>query len=112
MKLKWIVSTTAIILLIIAAFLGLAKHDSVMAAQEEGAKIEGLLLDRFAADGSADFIVRFTEQADLSPAYSMDWDARGEFVYNSLRETAANSQVNAKGILDVAGLKYETFISG
>src|SRR4030066_554150 len=102
MKLKWLVNTTAMVLLIFIAFLGLAQHDSVMAAQEEGAKIEGLLLDRFAADGSADFIVRFTEQADLSPAYSMDWDARGEFGINSLRETAANSQVNAKSILDIA----------
>jgi hypothetical protein len=75
MKLKWIVSTTAIILLIIVAFLGLAKHDSVMAAQDEGTKIEGSLIDRFATDGSADFIVRFNDQADLSAAYTMDWDA-------------------------------------
>ena len=112
MKLKWLINTTAIALLIFVAFLGLARHDSVLAAQEEGSKIESTLLDSFAADGNADFIVRFTEQADLSPAYSMDWDARGEFVYNSLRDTAANSQVNAKSILDIAGLKYQTFISG
>ena len=112
MKLKWIVSTTAIILLIIVAFLGLAKHDSVMAAQDEGTKIEGSLVDRFATDGSADFIVRFNDQADLSAAYTMDWDARGEFVYNTLRETAATSQVNAIGMLNTDGLRYETFIAG
>ena len=105
MKLKWIIRTTAIALLIAVALFGLAGHDSIVAAQDESSKIEGVLLDRFTADGSADFIVRFTEQADLSAAYSMDWNARGEFVYNSLVDTAAKSQVNAKAILDGAGLK-------
>ena len=57
--------------------------------------------------------MRFTDQADLSAAYSMDWNARGEFVYNTLRETAAtNSQVNAIGMLKTDGLRYETFIAG
>ena len=55
-------------------------------------KIEGLLLDRFAAEGSSDFLVRFAEQADLSPAYSMNWTDRGWFVYNTLTETARCSR--------------------
>ena len=71
-----------------------------------------MLLDRFAADGSADFIVRFTEQADLSAAYSMDWNARGEYVYNTLLETANRSQVNANAILNQNGFKYQTIIGG
>ncbi|MFZ2096548.1 MAG: hypothetical protein WAV05_07910, partial [Anaerolineales bacterium] len=71
MKLKWLINTTAIALLIMVAFLGLASHDSVVAAQDEASKIETMLLDQFAANGSADFIVRFTEQADLSAAYAM-----------------------------------------
>jgi uncharacterized repeat protein (TIGR01451 family) len=112
MKLKWLINTTAIALLIMVAFLGLASHDSVVAAQDEASKIEAMLLDQFAANGSADFIVRFAEQADLSPAFDMDWDARGEFVYNTLRETAANSQVTAKALLDNGSLKYQTFIGG
>jgi hypothetical protein len=112
MKLKWLINSTAIALLIIVAFVGLARHDSVMAAQDESNKIEGLLLDRFTADGSADFIVRFTEQADLSPAYSMDWNARGEFVYNTLHDTAYRSQANAKAILDERGLSYQIYIAG
>jgi hypothetical protein len=112
MKLKWIVNTITIALLILVAFLGLAKHDSVMAAQDEGNKIEGLLLDRFSIEGSADFIVRFTEQADLSVAYAMDWKARGEFVYNTLLETANRSQANAIAILNSNGLKYQTLIGG
>ncbi|MFZ2095697.1 MAG: S8 family serine peptidase, partial [Anaerolineales bacterium] len=112
MKLKWVIHTTVIALIIMISFLSLASHDSVVAAQAEASKIETMLLDQFAANGSADFIVRFTEQADLSAAYAMDWNARGEFVYNTLRETAANSQVNAKALLDNGGLKYQTFIAG
>src|SRR4030042_5532615 len=112
MKLKGLIKFAAITLLVAVAILGLAGHDSIVAAQDEGSKIEGLLLDQFSAESSADFIVRFSEQAELSAAFSMDWDARGDFVYNTLVDTAAKSQVNAKAILDVSGLTYQTFIAG
>jgi subtilisin family serine protease len=75
-------------------------------------KIENGLLTAIEENGNADFIVRFTNQADLSAANSMDWDARGEFVYNILRDTAYRSQANAKVILDAQGLAYQTFIAG
>jgi len=112
MKLKWIVNLIVVTLLYMIALFGLAHRDAAVAAEEGSDKIEVLLLDEFSANGSADFIVRFTEQADLSPAYSMDWNARGEFVYNTLRDTANNSQANAKAILDAQGLTYQTFIAG
>src|SRR4030042_5638930 len=112
MKLKWLIKLSAIALLVAVAFLGLVGHDSIVTVPDEGSKIEGLLLDQFSAESSADFIVRFTEQADLSAAFSMDWDARGDFVYNTLVDTSARSQLNAKAILDVSGLTYQTFIAG
>jgi hypothetical protein len=112
MKLKWFINSAIIALVIIAAFIGLANHDQAIAAQDDGSKIEGLLLDRFTTDGTADYIVRFTEQVDLSPAYSMDWNTRGEYVYKTLTEAATNSQVNAKAILDGFSLSYQTFIAG
>lgn len=112
MKFKWIVNTLVIILILTVAILGLVQRDAAVAAEKGSDKIEGLLLDQLAADGSADFIVRFSEQADLSSAYYMDWDARGEFVYNTLRDTAERTQANAKSILDERGLTYQTFIAG
>jgi hypothetical protein len=112
MKLKWLFNTTAIVLLVLVVFLGLARHDSVIAAQDGDSKIESMLLDQISISGSADYIVRFADQADLSAAYSMDWDARGDFVYQTLLEKAANSQVNAKTILAKDGLKFQTFIGG
>jgi hypothetical protein len=75
-------------------------------------KIEAALLDRLARDGTADMIVRFAEQADLSPAYSMNWNDRGWFVYNSLRETAAHSQTRAIAYVKGRGLDNQTFIAG
>ncbi len=111
MKLKWIISMTVVAMLLAVGMVALAGHDSIVAAQDEGAKLESALLDKFATEGSADFIVRFTEQADLSAAYAMDWSARGEFVYNTLRETAAKSQANAIAMLDVAGLKHQTIFT-
>ncbi len=71
-----------------------------------------MLLDKFAAEGSADFIISFNEKADLSPAYSMDWDTRGHFVFDTLTATAKRIQIQTKATLDGFGLKYQTFISG
>ncbi len=76
------------------------------------AKIEQEVLDQIAVNGQSDFIVRFSEQANLSPAYTMDWKTRGEFVYNLLRETANRSQAHAIDMLTAEGLEYHTFIAG
>lgn len=112
MKLKWLISTAAITLMIMVAFLGLAKHDAVMAAQDIASKIDAVLLDRFTTDGSSDFIVRFSDQADLSAAAGMDWTTRGVFVYDSLVETANQSQANAIAILNSNGYRNETLVGG
>ncbi len=114
-----------IILIASVILLGrLARTDSSQAASliperglqvldlQTSEKIEQDLLTTLEEKGQADFIVRFTEQADLSPAFSMDWEARGEFVYNTLRDVADRSQANAKKTLDAAGVTYQTFIAG
>jgi subtilisin family serine protease len=79
---------------------------------DAGNKIDSQVLDEMAESGAGDFIIRFTEQADLSPAYAMSWEERGEFVYNTLSEVAARSQAKAKAYLDSQGLSYQTFIAG
>ena len=76
------------------------------------AKIEAELLNQLTAGGRSDMIVRMAEQADLSPAYQMNWRERGEFVYRTLSETARRSQARAKALLDRYGLRYQTFIAG
>jgi subtilisin family serine protease len=112
MRHTWINSAIALIMLMVVAFIGLARHDAVLAAQDPNTKVESYLQDKFSSEGNADFIIQFAEQADLSAAYAMDWDARGEYVYNTLRQTAEQSQAEAKAMLDAEGLKYQTFING
>jgi subtilisin family serine protease len=112
MKLKWIVKFIVVALFCLLTLFSLANLDSAIAANENSNKIENQLLDQYTTGESTDFIVRFTEQADLSPAYSMDWETRGEYVYNTLRATADRSQAAAKALLDEQGLSYQTFIAG
>ncbi|MGB9724538.1 MAG: carboxypeptidase regulatory-like domain-containing protein, partial [Chloroflexia bacterium] len=104
-------SKVLIALLLLA--LTLTVLPAALAQRAEGTdKIEQALLDRFATEGSADFIVRFADQADLSPAYKMNWQERGEFVVRVLTETAQRSQARARALLDARGLRYRTFIAG
>ncbi len=110
MKRKWLFNTIAVVLLIIVAFLGLAKHDSVVAAQDEGKKIEELLMDRFAVDGSTDFFVIMTEQADVSTSTQMSTkEQKGQYVFDTLVATAEQSQADLLAYLDKHAVTYESF---
>ena len=107
--------TGMIVLLITAGLVGiaLAQTDEKPEADERPytEKIELDLVEQFNA-GAADYIIRFKQQADLSAAYKMGWKERGEFVYNTLRQTAEISQAQAKGILGSTNLRFQTFIAG
>ena len=80
-------------------------------AQQNADKIEPRLRDQLAAEGRADFVVTFAEQPDLAPAYALGWAARGDFVYNTLQETAARSQAGAGADLDARGLRHQTLLA-
>jgi len=59
------------------------------------------------ADGTADFVVVLDNQADLSAAYIIkDWHARGEYVYNTLRQHAQLTQANMRQYLDGQAVDY------
>ena len=111
MKNKWLLKFLCIVIILVLALIGLVYDNSNAIAQQSTAKIESLLLDQFTSNGAADLIVEFSEQADLTPAYSMDWNTRGEFVYNTLLETATRSQTNARVLVDSSGLKYQSFFA-
>ena len=112
---KWVLNILSAMLLL-TGFLGGFAGEPVTAAIDASTdpfkKIETSLLDELAVNGTTDFILTFSSQADLSPAFQMDWAARGEFVYDTLKQTAAHSQAKAKGVLDGAGFEYQTFITG
>ncbi len=81
-------------------------------AEFGGGVVQNEVLESLQEQGSSDFVIVMSDQADLSPAYSMDWEQRGWFVYNTLKETAGRSQAAVRAVLDAQGVRYESFIAG
>jgi len=82
-----------------------------MTAAAEKAPIEQALLDKFAAEGTANFFVKMAVEADLSAAYGMDWAARGEYVWNALNEVAAKTQAPVIDYAQKNGLDYKSMLT-
>jgi subtilisin family serine protease len=59
-------------------------------------------------DGMATFIVYMHQQADLSAAYRMDWSTRGQYVLDTLRSVANQTQADLKAALGGMGVTYES----
>ncbi len=75
-------------------------------------RVDPQILAELEVDGATDFIVMMKEQADLSGAFSMvDWDARGQYVYDRLLETANRTQAALRADLAQEGLSYQPFIA-
>ena len=73
-------------------------------------KVQNRVLSDTASGGQSSFIVELAQQADLSRAYWMkDQDARGWYVYNTLRRTAAKTQAPLRAMLDTQGVQYRSF---
>ena len=67
-------------------------------------KVQNRVLSDTASGSESSFIVELTQQADLSRAYGMrDQDARGWYVYRTLKADAARTQAPIKALLDSAG---------
>ncbi len=74
------------------------------------APIEGKVLDQLAANGKASFVIYLKDQADLSAAYRMkDQDARGWYVYKTLKNEAARTQAPIKSMLASRGISYKSY---
>jgi subtilisin family serine protease len=62
------------------------------------------------ADGQTEFLVFLKDQPDLAGAYGIaDWNARGQYVYETLQQHAARSQQPLRDWLDARGLEYQPF---
>ena len=73
-------------------------------------KISNAVLQDTANGQSTSFIVFLNDQADVSAAYNMtDQDARGWYVYNTLKEHAARTQAPIISQLESAGVPYSSF---
>ncbi len=60
-------------------------------------------------DGTAMFVIYMAQQADLSAAFGIrDWNARGRYVLDTLRQTAQRGQADLLNDLADAGVSYES----
>ncbi|PWB77394.1 MAG: hypothetical protein C3F15_03415 [Holophagae bacterium] len=106
---RWEMASKSRWLRVVALAVGLAGLGAAAAGADT---IEADLWSRLEAGLTADFVVRFAEQADLSTAYRMGWHERGGFVVAALREVADRSQAAARAILDARGASYRPFLAG
>jgi serine protease AprX len=73
-------------------------------------KISPWVLDATAGGGQTDFLIVLAEQADLSAAYALPTkQARGQWVYETLWETAQRSQAPLRAWLDARGASYRSY---
>jgi subtilisin family serine protease len=73
-------------------------------------KITSSVRTRLDAKESADFWIRFADRPELDQAKAiLDWDERGQFVYDALTSTAKTSQADVVADLEAAGVEYESY---
>jgi len=78
--------------------------------QRSAAKISRQVLTRTADGERTPIVILLSDQADLSAAYSMkDEDARGWFVYNTLKAHATHTQVGLQDFLKSKDVDFQSF---
>ncbi len=77
--------------------------------QQDPPVISPALLEQAKSMDSVDYLIYFDEKADLSAAYEMDWEARGWYVYDTLRAHADETQANVRKYLEEQDVEYEPF---
>ncbi len=71
--------------------------------------VDPALLAKSKTSEPLDYLIYFEERADLSDAYSMSWEARGWFVYETLNRLAEEAQAEVRSYLDAQAVPYEAF---
>ncbi len=80
------------------------------AVSSNQSKIEGRVLRDTANGNEASFVINLKDQADLSAAYRMkDQDARGWYVYKTLKREAARTQAPIRAMLSSRGVSFRSF---
>jgi hypothetical protein len=71
-------------------------------------EIAARLRVQLASDETTGYLIYF-ERPDLTPAYAMEWSARGRFVMETLQDAAATSQADVVAFLAAQGAEYYPF---
>ena len=107
MKSRWTLTGAAAAAVASGALLGFQAEPQASAA--EGKVSQQVMLDT-ANGAQTSFIVYLDEQADLTAASQIaDEDARGWYVYDTLRQTAQETQAPVKAQLESEGISYKSY---
>jgi subtilisin family serine protease len=80
------------------------------AAPSPSSKIDARILADTANGGHTSVVIYLADQANVNAAYGMkDQDARGWYVYNTLKAHADRTQGGLKAMLDAQGIAYQSF---
>jgi PKD repeat protein len=86
--------------------LGTVQKAPVLSAE----KVEDLVFTEIEANGQTDFFVWMTTKADLSKAAELTTkEAKGQYVFDTVRATAEQTQKSLRGYLDAQGVIYRPF---
>ena len=87
-----------------------SKSDGLKPVTGYSGKVENRVLSDTASGRNASFVIQLTQQANLSAAYGMkDQDARGWYVYRTLKREADRTQGPISALLDAQGVSYKSF---
>lgn len=81
--------------------------DSILPADQPPVDIE--VLQEIRQEGSADYWITFDTPLDLYPATLMDWQSRGQYVYEQLTRTAQLSQGRVQAELQRRGVPFQSY---
>src|SRR4029453_18229888 len=105
-----IVLALAGLIAVVAPVLASSKSQSPKPVTGYTGKIENRVLSDTANGRESSVMVHLTQQADVSAAYGMkDQDARGWYVYRTLKREADRTQGPIRRLLEAQGVSYQAF---
>jgi len=96
-------------IVILVAILPVALAAATETEPQTTVRIEPELEASMRIHGETAVLIDFAERPDLSAAFTMDWEARGQFVVNELRSTAQRTQTRVQAYLRSEGLAFQSF---
>ena len=99
----------AIVLVVAAAGIAVYFGTATSARSNGIYKIEQRVRQDLASNGQASVVIYLKSQADLSAAYGMSDQARGWYVYRTLKEHAARTQAPIIKLLQDRGVPYQSY---
>jgi len=106
----YLLFTAIFVFALLQATTGVSSSRGLVGSQNPEQRIDAKVLADTTDGNSTSVVILLADQADLSAAYQMsDQNERGWYVYNTLTQHAARTQVVLKDFLKANGVAYESF---